>query len=104
MATIFFRVDYSSGLTGFALFALAENEIRGADVGGLSYRGTYIEANGKFNAKILARIPAGVKLVTGVCLQAMDFSFDIVFDASRVTRQNLDLPIGKVHLSILPLV
>lgn len=103
MTTNFFRVDYSAGLTGFALFTMANGEVRGTDVGGLSYRGKYSKDNGVICAEVSMIIPAGTQLVTGQCPQPMSFAFNINFDESKPSRQVLSLPIGQIQVAITPL-
>lgn len=103
MSVNFFRVDYSSGLSGFALFTMANGEVRGSDVGGLSYRGKYSKDNEIIFAEISMTIPAGAQLVTGRCPQVMNFSFEINFNESKTTQQILNLPIGQIKVIITPL-
>ncbi|OCH37477.1 hypothetical protein [Aliivibrio fischeri] len=103
MTTNFFRIDYSAGLTGFALFTMANGEVRGTDVGGLSYRGEYSKENGVIFAEVSMTIPAGTQLVTGQCPQPISFAFNINFDESKPTQQVLDLPIGQIQVAITPL-
>ncbi|MEF1311465.1 hypothetical protein QTO01_15270 [Vibrio mytili] len=100
----FFRVDYAAGLTGFALFTMTDNQVRGTDVGGLSYRGTYTQDGNTINANVVMTIPAGAPLVTGVCSEPMSFDFSVEFDVERPTQQTLALPIGKIRVAITPLV
>ncbi len=99
----FFRVDYSSGLTGFALFTMANNELRGTDVGGLTYRGTYVQNGNIIEATVNMNIPAGARLVTGVCPQPMSFDFPVRFDIQQRNHQVLNLPTGQVRIAITPL-
>ncbi|WP_133149982.1 hypothetical protein [Vibrio lentus] len=81
MKAHFFRVDYSAGLSGFALFSMAD----------------VIEAN------VVLSIPAGTSLVTGVCPKHMSFDFPVSFDTERPSRQSLPLPIGDISVAITPL-
>ncbi|MGF1832065.1 hypothetical protein L4D04_23610 [Photobacterium angustum] len=103
METNFFRIDYAAGLTGFALFSMANGDVRGTDVAGLSYRGNYSKDNGKIHAEISMAIPAGTQLVTGQCPQSMSFTFNITFDESKPSQQVLPLPIGQIQVAITPL-
>ncbi len=103
MNAYFFRVDYAAGLTGFALFTMADNQVRGTDVGGLNYRGSYTQSGNTIDANIVMSIPAGTSLVTGVCPQPMNFDFKIQFDVERPTHQLLSLPIGQIKVGITPL-
>ncbi|WMN84314.1 hypothetical protein [Vibrio parahaemolyticus] len=100
----FFRVDYAAGLAGFALFTMADDQVRGTDVGGLSYRGTYTQNGNTIDANVVMTIPAGAPLVTGVCPQPMSFDFPVQFDVERPSQQTLNLPIGQIRVSITPLV
>lgn len=99
----FFRVDYSAGLTGFALFTMADGQVRGTDVGGLNYRGTYTLSGNVLKANVIMSIPAGTALVTGICPQPMNFDFPIEFDVERPSQQVLNLPIGQIKVAISPL-
>ncbi|CDT58345.1 conserved exported hypothetical protein [Vibrio coralliirubri] len=103
MKAHFFRVDYSAGLSGFALFSMADGQLRGTDVGGLSYRGTYTQSGDVIEANVVLSIPAGTSLVTGVCPQHMSFEFPVSFDTERPSRQSLPLPIGDISVAITPL-
>ncbi|EMA2527646.1 hypothetical protein KW541_19195 [Vibrio fluvialis] len=103
MNAYFFRVDYSAGLNGFALFTMADGQLRGTDVGGLNYRGTYTLDGNTIKANVIMSIPAGTALVTGVCPQPMNFDFPVEFDVQRPTRQVLPLPIGNINVAVTPL-
>ncbi|NOH73343.1 hypothetical protein F0225_18680 [Vibrio pectenicida] len=103
MTTHFFRVDYSAGLSGFALFAMSDEKVRGTDVAGLSYRGSYKQSGSTIKANVSMSIPAGTQLVTGTCPEHQSFDFPINFDTERPIQTQLSLPIGQISVAITPL-
>lgn len=74
--TIFFRIDYSAGLSGYALAVIGNCQLRASSnrCWGLIYRGTYDQSGNSVLSKVFLSIPGGAQLVTGIANQTMSFN------------------------------
>ncbi|ELE6596803.1 hypothetical protein [Vibrio parahaemolyticus] len=99
----FFRVDYSSAFSGFALFVMVDGKVCGTDVGGIQYQGTYSLNGDIIEADIVMNVPAGAHLVTGPVPTSESIPINVNFDSKNSSQQYLELPTGKVGISITPL-
>ena len=99
----FYSINYTGTTgSGFGLITMDTGVIVGVDITGIEYDGTYEydEGSKMIEAKIAAKVPIGVNLVTGV-LPDRNFDFKISFPRQTTnTSLTIKIPGGTVDAII----